>query len=83
MTAGQPCPFGDLYCPCQDGLACHYVDLPDSPAMTPPTPEEIEVIRLHFMRVRIRATISQRALERGRRLTASEQLANLAKALKP
>jgi hypothetical protein len=27
------CPFGDPLCPCPDGLACHYVDLPDSPAM--------------------------------------------------
>lgn len=36
MTTGQPCPFGDPYCPCQDGDACHYVSLPGSPAMTPP-----------------------------------------------
>lgn len=30
------CLFGDPTCPCQDGDACHYVDLPGSPAMTPP-----------------------------------------------
>lgn len=39
----RPCPFGDPYCPCQDGDACHYVDYPWSKAMTPPdnanTPE--------------------------------------------
>jgi hypothetical protein len=34
----RTCPFGDPYCPRQDGDACHYVDLPGSPAMTPPTP---------------------------------------------
>lgn len=82
MTDGQPCPFGDLYCPCQDGLACHYVDLPGSPAMKPPTRQKIEAMKLHAMRVRVRATISRRAFERGRNLTESEQLANLAKALK-
>lgn len=32
------CKFGDPTCPCPDGLACHYVDLPDSPAMDPPDP---------------------------------------------
>jgi len=31
------CPFGDPYCPCQDGDACHYIDLPGSPAMKPPS----------------------------------------------
>lgn len=30
------CPFGNPTCPCQDGDACHYVDLPGSPAMRPP-----------------------------------------------
>lgn len=30
------CAFGDPFCPCQDGDACHYVDLPGSPAMEPP-----------------------------------------------
>lgn len=30
MTA---CAFGDPTCPCQDGDACHYIDLPGSPAM--------------------------------------------------
>jgi len=30
------CAFGDPLCPCQDGDPCHYVDLPDSPAMPPP-----------------------------------------------
>ena len=34
------CPFGDPFCPCQDGAACHYVALPGSPAMTPPTDGE-------------------------------------------
>lgn len=29
----MPCPHGDPTCPCQDGDACHYVDLPGSPAM--------------------------------------------------
>lgn len=25
MTAeGQPCPYGDPFCPCQDGDLCHY-----------------------------------------------------------
>lgn len=28
MTAGEPCPFGDPYCPCPDGDICHYVDDP-------------------------------------------------------
>jgi hypothetical protein len=31
---GVPCP--DPLCPCQDGDACHYRDLPRSPAMPPP-----------------------------------------------
>ena len=35
----DPCAFGDPYCPCQDGDACHYVDVPGSPAMTPPGEE--------------------------------------------
>lgn len=30
------CRFGDPACPCPDGLACHYVDLPGSPAMAAP-----------------------------------------------
>jgi hypothetical protein len=42
--SGPICPFGDPFCPCQDGgpgsLACHYVDLPGSPAMAPPTDGE-------------------------------------------
>lgn len=29
------CAFGDRFCPCQDGDACHYVDAPGSPAMEP------------------------------------------------
>lgn len=29
------CIGNDPYCPCQDGFACHYVDLPGSPAMRP------------------------------------------------
>lgn len=31
------CPFGDLYCPCQDGDPCHYVVSGGTPAMAPPT----------------------------------------------
>jgi len=35
------CPFGDPFCPCQGGeMACHYVDLPGSPGMSPPTDGE-------------------------------------------
>lgn len=34
------CPFGDPFCPCQDGMICHYVDAPGSPAMSPPTEAE-------------------------------------------
>jgi hypothetical protein len=35
------CPFGDPFCPCQDGaMACHYVGLPGSPGMAPPTDGE-------------------------------------------
>ena len=30
------CPYGDPFCPCQDGDACHYVAVGDSPAMDPP-----------------------------------------------
>ena len=33
---------GDPACPCQDGDACHYVDLPGRPAMTPPAPPKDE-----------------------------------------
>ena len=33
---GRRCPFGDPYCPCQDGDCCHYVDTPGSPAMPRP-----------------------------------------------
>lgn len=29
------CRGNDPYCPCQDDFACHYVDLPGSPAMKP------------------------------------------------
>ena len=36
MVDAAACAFGDPTCPCQDGDACHYVDLPDSPAMAPP-----------------------------------------------
>lgn len=36
MSGEGGCAFGDPYCPCQDGDACHYVDVPGSPAMTPP-----------------------------------------------
>jgi len=28
----KPCVGNDPYCPCQDGDACHYVDIPGSPA---------------------------------------------------
>ena len=35
----DPCAFGDPYCPCRDGDACHYVDAGGSPAMTPPGEE--------------------------------------------
>ena len=37
MTDNQttPCIGNDPACPCQDGDACHYIDLPGSPAMTP------------------------------------------------
>lgn len=27
----MPCIGNDLYCPCQDGDACHYRDIPGSP----------------------------------------------------
>lgn len=30
-----PCIGNDPGCPCQDGDACHYVDMPGSPAMKP------------------------------------------------
>ncbi len=43
MAAHDPCPFGDPYCPCPDGDACHYVDLPGSPAMTPPEGEDVRL----------------------------------------
>ena len=36
----KACPFGDPFCPCQDGDACHYRDTPNSPAMPPPPKEE-------------------------------------------
>lgn len=32
-TELRKCAYGDPYCPCQDGDACHYVALPGSPAM--------------------------------------------------
>lgn len=35
-TAMTPCIGHDPGCPCQDGLACHYVDLPGSPAWPVP-----------------------------------------------
>lgn len=38
---GMTCPHGDASCPCQDGDACHYVDLPGSPAM--PAPDTVEL----------------------------------------
>ena len=39
---GPICPFGDPFCPCRSegSMACHYVDLPGSPGMTPPTDGE-------------------------------------------
>lgn len=38
-AATKPCIGRDPTCPCQDGDACHYVDLPGSPAMPiPPRP---------------------------------------------
>ena len=33
LGAGDVCPHGDPTCPCPDGLACHYEDIPGSPAM--------------------------------------------------
>ena len=30
------CAFGDPFCPCQDGDACHYVNYLGAPAMKPP-----------------------------------------------
>ena len=30
------CPFGDPFCPCPEGNACHYRDYPGSQAMQPP-----------------------------------------------
>jgi len=33
LRVARACPFGDPLCPCQDGDACHYRDLPGSPAM--------------------------------------------------
>jgi hypothetical protein len=38
----RACAFGDPYCPCQDDDACHYVDMPGSPAMKPPVPDIAE-----------------------------------------
>lgn len=32
----EPCIGSDPMCPCQDGDACHYRDLPNSPAMPAP-----------------------------------------------
>lgn len=34
METTPICKGGDPFCPCQDGDACHYVDMPGSPAMT-------------------------------------------------
>jgi hypothetical protein len=39
------CKFGDPYCPCQDGDACHYVDLPGSPAMKAPDRRVVAALR--------------------------------------
>lgn len=39
MTAGEPCPFGDPLCPCQDGDICHYVDDPVTGTKAWPPPE--------------------------------------------
>ena len=38
------CQFGDPFCPCQDGDACHYVAYPwekEVRAMAPPTKEQL------------------------------------------
>jgi len=35
----RACPFGDPFCACSDGLACHYVDYPNSPAWPAPDAE--------------------------------------------
>lgn len=34
-----PCAFDDPTCPCQDGDACHHVDVGDTKAWAPPTEE--------------------------------------------
>lgn len=34
-STSRPCIGNDPGCPCQDGDACHYVDMPGSPAMKP------------------------------------------------
>jgi hypothetical protein len=38
------CPVGDETCPCPDGDACHYADMPGSPAMARVTMNGVSVI---------------------------------------
>jgi len=49
QSAARVCPYGDPYCPCQDGNACHYVDLPGSIAMKRPKKSSAFVGRLQGM----------------------------------
>ena len=41
------CIGNDPYCPCQDGDACHYADMPGSPAMPLPAAERIAIALWH------------------------------------
>ena len=43
-VAAPSCAFGNPCCPCQDGDACHYVALPGSPAMPPPSPADLAAV---------------------------------------
>ena len=44
MTA---CPGNDPGCPCQDGNACHYRDIPESPAWPLPGKEKAAIALWH------------------------------------
>jgi hypothetical protein len=55
MDAVEPCVGRDPLCPCQDGLACHYKAVGDSPAWLLPEPQDDKIRRQlrtkHEMRV--------------------------------
>jgi hypothetical protein len=40
------CIGNDAFCPCHDGDACHYVDLPGSPAMKAKTCDDARIMQL-------------------------------------